>query len=322
MRVVYCSPQLDGLAAAAIIFRASKLGSHDVRFGGVLTHDTAAKQFAAMATHAGDLIFILDFLPDNLQDFKKHLDAIIVRNRIAYWNSHQPHDAQIKEMLGRYAHTIELAGPEHYQAMPKEKICAAELAHYRFLPYDSVAKELARLANDNEFWKRADVQATKLADLIASGMEPKELIETLSRGVLWSERFEHLHREYVRKKQEALADILRHLVIKNIAGINFGFTLAPTLLASADAGQHVLDSHTSVDISVIIYRNGRVSFRKRDENTLNLAELAKLFGGGGHAYAAGARLSQFSSVTFETFGTVVFALDQKLKEHFLAMANV
>jgi oligoribonuclease NrnB/cAMP/cGMP phosphodiesterase (DHH superfamily) len=317
MHVVYCSQQLDGLAAAAILFRAERLRGNDARLGGILNFENANEQLYSMQSLSGDLIFILDFLPDNLAALEPKLSAITVRNRIAYLNSHHPHDKNDVEVLARHVHTVDLSGPLHYAPVPKEKVCAAELACKRFLPNDSVAKELARLAHDIEFWERNDKNSLKLADLIASGFEPKELIEALSKGVFWSERFELLHKEYLQKKEHALKDIIAHLAVKNIAGYHFGFTLAPTLLQSADAGQHVLDNHSAVDVSVVLYRNGRISFRKRDICQLNLAEIAKLFGGGGHSYAAGARLAQFPSITRENFDSMLFALDQQLKTHLL-----
>ncbi len=317
MHVVYCSQQLDGLAAAAIVFRAARLRGHEVRLGGLLNFESSNEQFSAMQSLSGDLIFILDFLPDNVPSLEPGLSAITVRNRIAYWNSHHPHSESDGAVLSRHVHTVELTGPLHYAPVPKEKACAAELVQKRFLPNDNAAKELAEIAHDIEFWERTDKRALQLADLIASGFEPKELIESLSKGILWSEKFEQLRQEYLAKKQRAMQDIISHLAVRNITGFNFGFTLAPAILQSSDAGQHVLDTHSGVDVSVVLYRNGRISFRKRDTCGLNLAELAKLFGGGGHSYAAGAKLSQFASVTRDNFEHVLFAIDQKLKESLL-----
>jgi nanoRNase/pAp phosphatase (c-di-AMP/oligoRNAs hydrolase) len=126
-----------------------------------------------------------------------------------------------------------------------------------------------------------------------------------------------MRQEYLGKKQQAIQDIMAHLAVKNITGFNFGFTLAPTILPSSDAGQHIIDNHAGVDVSVVLYRNGRVSFRKRETCQLNLAELARLFGGGGHSYAAGAKLAQFSSINRENFDHVLFEIDQQLKAHLL-----
>jgi oligoribonuclease NrnB/cAMP/cGMP phosphodiesterase (DHH superfamily) len=318
MHVLYCSAQLDGIAAAAILLRSARLRNNDAKIGGFLDFDSATAQFSAMETLSGDLIFVLDFLPDNLAALKPKLDAITVRNRIAYWNSHHGYSAQDAELLKRYAHTVDLSGPLHEGALPKEKKCAAELAQQRFLPNDRVAQELARMAHDIEFWERTHETAVKLADLLASGHDAKQLADALSRGAFWNDHYGQLHRDYLSRKKAALQDILSHLAIKNIAGTNFGFTLSPQFLSSADAGQHILDSHAGVDVSVVMYRNGRVSFRKRDACAHNLAELAKLFGGGGHTYAAGAKLAQFPSVTRDNFGSAMFLIDQQLRSRLIS----
>ncbi len=315
MHVVYCSSQLDGITAAAILFRSAHLRNLDVKLGGTLNFDTAKEQFTNMQNHKGDLIFVLDFLPDHPKELEKSLKDITVTNRIAYWNSNNPHDPETEEFLNKYAHKVELSGPLHYSPVPKEKLCSAELAQKRFLPNDTVAKDLAHLAHDIEFWERTDKRAVQLADLIASGFDVKELINSLARGVLWSEKFEQIQKEYLTKKEQALKDIMKHLVVKNILTYRFGFTLAPNLLPTADAGQHILDNHVGVDISVVLYRNGRISFRKRDECQVNLANLAEIFGGGGHVHAAGAKLTQ--SINREQFEQTLFDIDQKLKEHLL-----
>lgn len=315
MHVLYCSAQLDGYCAAAILLRTARLQSRDAKIGGFLTFDNYAEQFSAMTKLSGDLIFILDFLPDKLELMEPQLKNITVRNRIAYWNTHHAYDDKTVEILKRHAHTVDLSGPKHNGPLPKNRLCAAELACQRFLPNDAVAKELARLAHDIEFWERAYKNAQKLSDLTASGVDKKELIINLSKGVFWSEHYEQQLQEYLKRKQQALQDLLKHITIKTVMNTNFCYTLAPALLSSADAGQHVLDNHSGVDISIIIYRNGRISFRKRDTCKANLAELARLFGGGGHAYAAGARLNQ--PVTLERLDKVIFSMDQKIKEYLL-----
>jgi oligoribonuclease NrnB/cAMP/cGMP phosphodiesterase (DHH superfamily) len=315
MHAVLCSAQLDGIAAAAILFRAARLRGAETRLAGLLTHDNALQVFREASQHQKQLFFVLDFLPDNLPAFVPVLEKLVRQNRIAYWNSHHPYDGPSAELLRRFAHTVDLSGPVHYGAVPTERLCAAELAQRRFLPQDAIAQTLAALAHDIEFWERRDERAIKLADLIASGFDAKELAEILSRGVFWSSRFDRLREDYLARRAKALQELMQHAVIRKYVTTTFAFTLAPSLLPTADAGQHVLDSHAGVDVSVVLYRNGRISFRKRDTCALDLAELARLFGGGGHAYAAGARLDL--QVTRDTFERALFLIDRALKDHFL-----
>lgn len=304
MHVIYCAPHLDGIAAAAIVLRAARLQGKDAKFGGTLTHELTQQQFSAMNALSGDLVFILDFLPDSFALIEPALKALTVRNRIAYWASRQPHDPALAESLKKCVHTLEL--------IPSR--CTAETAQQRFLPKDAVARDLARLANDSAFEKHSDPGAIQLADLLASGYDSKELVETLSRGALWSDHFEQLRKDYLLRKKDALQDVLDHLTIKNVGKHRFGFTLAPGFLLPADAAKHVIDSHTGVDVAVILFRNGRASFRKRSGCVLNMGALAQLFGGNGTMDAAGAAVAQFPTVSRETYAQAVLAMDQRLKE--------
>jgi oligoribonuclease NrnB/cAMP/cGMP phosphodiesterase (DHH superfamily) len=307
MHVVYCSAQLDGIAAAAIVLRAARLQGKDTKFGGTLTHELTQQQFSAMNALSGDLIFILDFLPDSFALIEPALKSVTVRNRIAYWASRQPHDAALAEQLKKCVHTLELVPPDAQR-------CTAEITQSRFLPKDTVCRDLARLAHDSAFEKHRDPGAIQLADLLASGYDPKELVDTLTRGVFWSERFDQLRKDYLARKTDALQDVLDHLTIKHIGKHRFGFTLAPAFLQAADAAKHVIDSHTGVDVAVILFRNGRVSFRKRSGCVIDLGALAQLFGGNGTADAAGATLAQFPSVSRETYAPAVLLMDRRLKE--------
>lgn len=313
MYSVLCSAQLDGIAAAAIIFRSARLRKIEPKIAGLITHDNATRLLSEAAKQHKQLFFVLDFLPDTLP--VTVLEQLVKNNRIAYWNSHHPYDSPKAEQLRKFAHTVDLSGPMHYGKMPKEKLCAAELAQRRFLPDDNIAKTLAALAHDIEFWKRQDERATKLADLIASGFDMRELVEILSRGVFWSSRFDKLRSEYLEKRDKALRELTQHSVLKKYLNYKFAFTLSPSILTTADAGQKILDTKEEADVSVILYRNGRLSFRKRDDCDIDLAEIARVFDGGGHSYAAGAKLP--TTVTRDNFERILFQIDRLLKDFFL-----
>lgn len=315
MYAVLCSAQLDGIAAAAIVFRAARLRGSKPKLAGLLTFENAQKVFSEAAKQKKQLFFVLDFLPNNIHALIPILQILTKKNRIAYWNSHHPYDAKTLEILKTFARTIDLSGPLHYGTVPRERLCSAELVQKRFLKNDKIAQTLAEFAHDIEFWERKNPQAQKLSDIIASGFDLRELVEILSRGVFWSKRFDALHKEYCEKRDSALQELIAKMQIKKYVSNTFAFALAPKFLASAQAGEHVLNCHSGVDVAVILYRNGKIAFRKRDECELNLAEIAKLFDGGGYKYAAGANLG--ITVTNENFEKTIFKIDRILKNFFL-----
>ena len=73
------------------------------------------------------------------------------------------------------------------------------------------------------------------------------------------------------------------------------------------------------DVSVLIYRDGRLSFRRKPGCNTNLRELAKIFNGGGHAYAAGGNLligreTPVKAVNQETFDEIILHMNKKVSE--------
>ena|GEM_PF-1858713 len=317
MYVIYCSEQLDGISAAAIVLRYARLRNSECRIGGFLNYLNIEKKFKEMAELKGNLIFILDFPPDQIESFEQKLKAISKHNKIVYWNSHHPYTADVLELMKRYVHTVDFSGKLKNSKQQEQMLCSADLVAKKFMPMDSVALHLKTIARDIEFWIKQDERATKLADMIASGINLKELISNLSRGVLWSEKFEKIRNEYLQKKQKAFMQLISKLQIKPYLDKKFGFSIASSILNSADAGDKILKTHQAVDVSVIFYRNGRVSFRRRDGCKIDLSKIARLFDGGGHAYASGGRIKQFKNISYENFDKVLFLADRKLKNFFL-----
>lgn len=317
MYVIYCSEQLDGIAAAAIVLRYARLRNSSCRIGGFLNYSNIEEIFQEMAALRGNLIFVLDFPPDQIQNFEQKLENISKHNKIVYWNSHHPYTADIIELMKKYVHTADFSGKLKNSQKQEQMLCSADLVAKKFLPADSVALNLKQIARDIEFWIRADERAVKLADLIASGANKKEIIENFSRGALWSEKFEKTRAEYIEKKQKAFMQLISRLQIKKYVNHAFGFSLASSVLSSADAGDKILSTHHAVDVSVVIYRNGRIRFRRRDGCSIDLSQIAKLFGGGGHAYASGGQLKEPKNISYENFDKIIFSVDRILKNWFL-----
>lgn len=303
MIAIYCSEKLDGIAAAAIIKRHAQLKKLPTRFGGFLHHDMLSEELEDIATNEKQLIFVLDvsITPEHLA----LIDKISEKNTIVYWNTHDPQSVVPKTKIFDKS---------------TDKRCAAELVHQRFLPNDLVAQQLARLAHDVEFWQLGDERATKLTDLIMAQYNPLDLINSLAKGMYWSPHFEKEHQHYLAKKTAALDDLFKTLTIKTYLNHRFGYVTAPSILTTADACQKVLDGHAGIDVSIALYKNGKIAFRKRDDCKLDMRELAQLFDGGGNEHAAGAKLGM--PVTKDTYDDVLFKLDSIFKNFFITATTL
>ena len=302
MITIYCSERLDGIASAAIIARHAKLTNLPVHFGGFLHQETLQEELEDISTQQHQLLFILDISisPEHIPE----IEIIMQKNKIVYWNTHDPQSVV----------------PPAKIFDKGDKKCSAELSQQRFLQHDLIAKQLAQLAHDVEFWQLGDERATKLADLIMAQYSPIELIDALSRGILWSVQFETVHREYIQKKTAAIEELLKSLIVKPYLNYRFGYVIASSVLATAEACQKVLDGHAGIDVAIALYRNGKIAFRKRDACDIDVSLLAQLFGGGGHPYAAGAKLA--ATVSKENFEDTIFHLDNAFKSFFIKTPNV
>jgi len=296
---IFCSEKLDGVSAAAIVMRHAVLSKLPVHFGGFLHPDSLDYELEDIASDENRLIFVLDISVS--PELLPLLDKINLRNRLVYWNSSDP-DCVVP--------------PSKLFDKGVDRKCSAELAMQRFLPNDLIAKRLATLAHEVKFWQLHDEAAVKLVDLIQAEYSPVELIDSLSRGILWSEQFEKFYADFSKRKLIAFDDLMRSLIIKSYVNYRFGFALSGSVLNSAIACQRILDGHAGVDIAVILYRDGRIVFRRRDGCDVDVKSIAELFKGGGKPFASGARLGM--QISKDSFDDALFFVDQALKNFFVS----
>ncbi len=317
MQVIYCSQQLDGISSAAIICRYARLRKAEAKITGFLNYATINDDFDQIKEQSNNIIYILDISPEQILNIDEKLQNISRKNKIFYWNCHHPYNARTLEAIRKHTTITDFSGKLIHQEANKQEICSAEMTCTRFLPNDKISQELKNIAKDIEFWQKKDERSAKLTDLINSGFDKKELIEILSRGVFWSSRFDKIREEYLEKRQKAFMELVATTKITKYVDKTFAFSLAPNILSTADAGERILNQFKDVDVSLIIYRNSKISLRKKNNCEINLLNIAKLFDGGGHNYAAGGIIKEFKNCTHENFNIIVSHIDRKLKNYFL-----
>lgn len=286
MYVAYASTRLDGICSAAILLRHARIRNKDIRL-----------HFGNDSFSGKVIAFILDIVPSN----EEFVHALTKNTRIAYWCYHQKtkHDNLIKQISS--------------VADVSDSFCSAELVQQRFMPNDNVSSEIAHIARSHEFWLNNDSRATKLADIIASGFDMKELAVVLSRGVFWTDFFESLHKNYLIKRAAHLREMERSLVLKDYVGQNTAFFACKTALPSDYAGEHGL-KYSGADFVVLLYPDGKIIFRKKQGNKTNMASIASIFGGGGNTFASGAHLHK--KIVQNTIENIIFFIDNELKRFF------
>lgn len=307
---VFTFGNLDGLCASAIVVRAARLRNISCRIAGFLSYENPKESQELLNGCLNSSIFVLDFSPDRFSNLPQLLDNLKRNNILAYWCTHHTFAPDIALVVQQRIKIFDAP------VIIGERLCSAEMVQRRLLPDDSIAKSLAIIARSVEFLTKENSQALNLNDLIASGFDKKILIQSLSLGVAWSDQYARVVTDYQEHKIKLLSECMKHFVVKNYVNANFGFILADSLLSSADACQYILDSHNNIDVAVAIFRNGRISFRRKNGISAPLDIIAHLFDGGGHPYASGGILREFPHITNELYARVLFVIDQKLKKYF------
>jgi len=314
--VVLCYEGLDGLSSAAMMARMSHIKKYNFSLK-TINYQTAQKEFEELKKERNSVVFVLDFPPTELFDLNELLQEITKNNTIYYWNTHAKTDDSYKQILAKYCKFVDVKFTE----------CSAQMTWQRFMAKDPVAKELASIAYDFEFWQRQDERSTKLSDLLMSKYDKRHLVDLLSKGVFWSEQFEELRSDYLKKKEDKLKLLVKNLIFKDYLGSKFGIGKTSNLLSTSDAGQRILD-HSNCDVSVSVYENGKISFRKKPECEIDLSKLAKLFNGGGHTYAASGQIKMEEELPFNVIDTnerwekALFFVHEKFMEFFTGQKEV
>lgn len=283
-----------------------------------MTYPTINNDFAELAKLENYFLFILDISPDNVSYLEDKLLKLKKANKLVYWNSHHPYSEESRKTLEKYFFNVELSGMLKQSLAFEQRKCSAELVFEKFMKNDKISERLAAIAHDMEFWIRKEPNSEKLADLIASGFDRRELIETLSRGVTWSEKFEELRTAYLEKKERAINVLIERAKVKDYVRCRIAISKSPSSLSTADAG-HALLEKIDVDVAVVVYKDGKISLRRREGCEVDLSDMAKkLFNGGGHPYAAGGNINEkFSSVSLENFEEVMLYIHMKLADYFI-----
>ena len=299
------SRDLDGVASAAILARYLEGQGRDVKVD-FIDYATQNEDLERMRSLGDTDIYIADFAFDEPGDYAVFNEIEAKGNRVAYWNDHHPHKDGVNEEITRYAEIADLRGPRPY--------CGAEIAQQRYLPNDVVARELAELAHDNDFWERNVENANKLADVIASGYDKNKLVGYLKNGETWNPELEQAWKAYDTKRNDAYERLGEKAQVTEYGMTTCVISMADDMLATSDAGDYLLNNY-GTEMSVTLYRDGRMAFRRAEGGDVNLTEVAQMFGGGGHPFASGAHYGDVIPDD-ATFNYARDKVDTKLSEYF------
>ncbi|OYT59961.1 MAG: hypothetical protein B6U75_02790 [Desulfurococcales archaeon ex4484_217_1] len=270
---------LDGIASAAIIYRYSKLKNYtcELHFAEPYNLNEKLKSLTILNKRYGEVI-IAD-LGVNRKVYAEVLESLRKlkeKGIVIKWFDHHVWGVDISENVKEIVDVFE----------NDTRFCAAELVQTHLLPKDSIARRIALLARDIDFWLRRLDLSVKLSKIIKSNkVSKKQIVEKLSEGIFWNDYFQKIYEELRVVEKRLINKALRNIETHNIEGFKVALVknnVPAGLIADVLAEK-------GFDIIVVLSYTGKISLR-RGKNDINLLPIAEKLGGGGHPYAAGAIL--------------------------------
>jgi len=161
---------------------------------------------------------------------------------------------------------------------------------------DEISKKIVELGTKADTWMLDPLVEEWMNLDMAYTYKKKDktiLIEKIATGNLEiSGRLKRTLESYLRMKEKAKKKLLEYTLIKNVHGHHLvAVGLAPALLSGSEGADFIL-KETNTEVQIVLKYQGWMSIRRRKDSTVNLLDIAQIFGGGGHEYAAGGSLGK------------------------------
>jgi oligoribonuclease NrnB/cAMP/cGMP phosphodiesterase (DHH superfamily) len=327
---------VDGIASAAIVWR--RADSKGMDFSCVLTDYGAFEPvFSGLSSRRNTLIIVTDLGMDEtvLDIVTTGLARAIDQGCKLVWLDHHNWSKKSIDAIRGLGNDPVLRVNHDY--------CAAEITQKVLMAHDRMSQELARIAHDTDFNLREIDAATALTDAVSvirfRAIDRKEdvtealypLLKQLAkegiagvydtkvgrfRDSLIQQQVDHYRKEKAKKMRKALAghcDQEIHGRLVRVVEIPSGLTSTDMGTFAADPENLVVDGERVplADLLLMLSPGGMLGIRRGSERVLcNTA--AKLFNGGGHAYAAGGEYGlyeDFQAVCDDIFMTLSKSTD-------------
>jgi len=270
-KVIVCHHDLDGITSASLVVRA--IGK-DVEVHVQDPNEKFSEIFA-------NIVIIVDVAVTQ-QTFGSLTN--IHAKKIIWIDHHKPFEDISSYLPANVQVIIDPASPS-----------AVGLVRKFFGLNDEIAEKITDLGTKADTWKLEPIVEEWMNLDMAFSFKHRDktpLIEALAQGKLEiSGRLKRTLNSYLRKKERAKKKLLEFTLSKNIRGHSIAIGLAPALLSGSESADFLF-KETNAEIQIILKYQGWMSIRRAKSSTVNLLDLAELWGGGGHEYASGASLGK------------------------------
>lgn len=184
----------------------------------------------------------------------------------------------------------------------KEKVCGTSLffhflIEYEYLEYNYEVEQFVEKVKRYDTWmwkeKYNDIEAKKLNDLLYI-IGRDRFIDKIIKAITHGEGvFNDTDKFLLDLEQEKIDRYIegknKELITKEIKGYNAGIVFAEQY--NSELGNKLSELHPELDFIIMINMAKAVSYRTNKDNINLGGDIAKVYGGGGHAKAAGSTVS-------------------------------
>ncbi len=310
----------DGICSAAISIRYAMKKNMEYKTL-FLDYGDLEEYFPNLKSYHDTLVLITDLGIDKSSEkvVLSTLSSLAKQGcRIVWLDHHEWHASAIKFILSL---------PNSPVLKIVKSLCAAEIAQKVLMPNDDISIELARVAHDSDFNLQELESSQVLSDLIThirysfsdSNAELQKELHHISlllanKGIsaLWDEKRKIIPddnyrlqvKAYRKLRAKKMKGLLEKSCSQKIHGKLVRIVFIPEGITTTDVANYLSDpknlvdksgkSYEVADVLITVGNSGLMGIRRTTDDVL-CNEIAKMFGGGGHEYAAGAEYVGYSN---------------------------
>ncbi len=275
MKIVVTHTDLDGAASAAILTRS--LGGVD-KYVFTQPH-LLPRVFSAIKCPGECEVYVCDLSPnsDGLEPLLETLRRLTGSGIRVWWFDHHVWDPPWIEMFLN-------AGVRLYQ---DTSTCTAGIVYRELGSGDAVSERIARAACSLDLWAFDDWLGNFLARYVGNSRGEnwrRRVVARLASGSLMDEEVLRVVEDSVDRELRILSEALKKCKLKNLCGLRVAYYYKSVKDHVTSYVASLLISRLGADV-VVVCRKGSASLRSG--GGVDVREIAKRLGGGGHRNAAG-----------------------------------
>jgi|GEM_PF-628129 oligoribonuclease NrnB/cAMP/cGMP phosphodiesterase (DHH superfamily) len=318
----------DGIASASLVVRYASVINSFPSLVSLKDYGDKEKVVDDRLLSLTDASFIISDLSTNVKEIDEIVERIrklkANRNNIIWVDHHQTTE-DIKDKLSSVVDALHIQEGE---------VTATEVVFDVLYKQngieDEYAKRLANLSHQTDMWKFEESVSWDLVELVSylnyldydSSLRPwltgfvfylAGKTKNINLNNPLNEEYKRMLEVFRKKKEESLQIVETSLYQFEVSNVKFVVAWSPRILYSSIAADYLMKK-IDADVFIIVKEDGNASVRRKNEK-VNCAEVAKVFGGGGHVYASGMSVSR-EKVPISKYPDYARLIENKLREKF------